>query len=90
MIKYRINNDGHGRSFSNIIGDNDAILDEFVLRPKFRYYDNQVFHKLSKHLCQTNDFSLFYTNICLLSVNLENLETLISDLECNFYRYSHV
>ena len=90
MIKYRINNDGHGRSFSNIIGDDDAILDEFVLRLKFRYNDNQVFHKLSKHLCQTNDFSLFYTNICLLSVNLENLETLISDLERNFYRYSHV
>ena len=84
MIKYRTNNDGHERSFSNTIGDNDPILDEFVLRPKFRYYDNQEFHKLSKHLCQTNDFSLFYTNICSLSVNLENLETLISDLECNW------
>ena len=72
MIKYRINNDGHGRSFSNIIGDNDAILDEFVLRPKFRYYDNQVFHKLSKHLCQTNDFSLFYTNICFIPTFVYN------------------
>ena len=42
------------------------------------------FHKLSKHLYQTNDFSLFHRNICLLSANLEKLETLISNLEFSF------
>ena len=32
------------------------LLDDFVLQPNFKYYDNHEFHKLSKHLHQTNDF----------------------------------
>ena len=47
-----------------IIDNNDAILDDFVLQTNIKYYDNDEFHKLSKHLHQTNDFSLFHTNIC--------------------------
>ena len=81
VFKYRINDNDHERSYGNIIDNNDAILDNFVLQPNFKYYDNHEFHKLSKHLHQTNDFSLFQTNICSLN---ENLETLISNLEFSF------
>ena len=41
-------------------------------------------HKLSKHLHEANDFSLFHANICSLNANLENLETVISNLEFSF------
>ena len=84
FFKYRINDNDHERSYGNIIDNNDAILDNFVLQPNFKYYDNHEFHKLSKHLYQTNDFSLFHTNICSLIANFENLETLISNLEFSF------
>ena len=84
VFKYRINDGDHERSYGNIIDNNDAILDEFVLQPNFKYYDNHEFHKLRKQLHQTNDFSLFYINICSLNVNLENFETLISNLEFSF------
>ena len=81
VFKYRINGGDHERSYGNIINNNDAILDDFVFQLKFKYYDNQEFHKLSRHLRQTNDFSLYHTNICSVNANLENLETLISNLE---------
>ena len=61
VFKYRINDNDHERSYGNITDNNDAILDDFVLHPNFKYYDNHEFHKLSKHLHQTNDFSLFHT-----------------------------
>ena len=83
-FKYRINDGDHERSYGNIIDNNDAILDDFVLQPNFKYYDNHEFHKLSKHLHQTNDFSLFHINICSFNANLENLKTLISNLEFSF------
>ena len=63
---------------------NDAILDDFVLQPNFKYYENHEFHKLRKHLHQTNDFSLFHTNTCSLNVNFENLGTLVSNMEFSF------
>ena len=81
VFKYRIDDSDHERSYGNITGNDDTVLDNFVLQPNFKYYDNHEFHKLSKHLHQTNDFSLFHTNICSLNRNLENLETLISNLE---------
>ena len=84
VFKYRVNDNDHERSYGNIIDNNDAILHHFVLQPNFKYYDNHDFHKLSKHLHQTNDFSLFHTNICSFNANLENLETLISNLEFSF------
>ena len=84
VFKYRINDGDHERSHGNIIDNIDAILDDFVLQPNFKYYDNHQFHKLSKQLHQTVDFSLFHTNICSLSANLENFETLFSNLEFSF------
>ena len=84
VIKYRIDDNDHERSYGNIIDNDDAKLDDFVLQPNFKYYDNHEFHKLSRHLHQTNDFSLFHTNICSLNANLEDLETLISNLESSF------
>ena len=60
------------------------LLDDFTLQSNFKYYDNHEFHKLSKYVHETNDFSLFYTNICSLNANLENLETLVSNLEFSF------
>ena len=84
VFKYIINGGDHERSYGNIVDNNDAILDDFVLQPNFKYYGNHEFHKLSKQLHQTNDFSLFHTNICSLNANLENLETLISNLEFSF------
>ena len=84
VFKYRINDNDHEKTYGNIIDNNNAILDNFVLQPNFKYYDNHEFHKLSKHLHQTNDFSLFHTNICSLNANFENLETLISNLEFSF------
>ena len=66
VFKYRINDNDHERSYGNIFDNNDAILDDFVLQPNFKYYDNHEFHKLSKHLQLTNDFHLFHTNICSL------------------------
>ena len=50
VFKYRINDNDHERSYGNITDNNDAILDNFVLQPNFKYYDNHEFHKLSKHL----------------------------------------
>ena len=50
-----------------------------LLQPTF-FFMNFI----SKHLHQTNDFSLFHRNICSLSANLEKLETLISNLEFSF------
>ena len=84
VFKYRINDNDHERSYGNIIDTSDAILDDFVLQKNFKYYNNHEFHKLSKHLGQTNDFSLFHTNICSLIANLENLEALINNFESNF------
>ena len=84
VSRYRINDGDHERSYSNIIYNNYAILDDFVLQPKFKYYDNHEFHMLSKQVHQTHDFSLFHTNIFLLNANLENLETPISNLEFSF------
>ena len=84
VFKYRVNDNYHEISYGNIIDNNDAILDNFVLQPNFKYYDNHEFHKLNKHLHQTNDFSLFHTNICSLNANFEKLETLISNLEFRF------
>ena len=40
VFKYRINDNDHERSYGNIIDNNDAILDAFVLQPNFKYYDN--------------------------------------------------
>ena len=74
VFKYKIDGNGHERLYGNIIAYNDAILDEFVLQPNFKYYDHPEFHKLSKHMHQANDFSLFYTNICSLNANLEILK----------------
>ena len=79
VFKYRVNDNDHERSYGNIIDNYDAILDNSVLQPNFKYYDNHEFHKLSKHLHETNDFSLFHTNICSLNANLGNLEALISN-----------
>ena len=77
VYKYRINDIDHKRSYANVIDNNDAILDDFVLQPNFKYYDNHEFRKLSKHLHQTNDFSLFHTDICSLNANF-NLEFSLS------------
>ena len=74
VFKYTINDRDHERSYGNIIDNNDAILDDLVLQPNFIYYDNHEFHELSKHLHQTNDFSLFHTNICSFNTNLEKLK----------------
>ena len=57
VFKYRINDNGHEKLYGNIFDNNDAMLDDFVLQPKFKYYDNHEFHKLSKHLHGTNYFS---------------------------------
>ena len=84
VFKYRINENDHERSYGSITDNNDAILNDFVLQPNFQYYDNHELHKLSKHLHEINDFSLFLTKICSLNANLENLETLISNLEFSF------
>ena len=40
IVKYRINDSDYERSYGNIIGNNDAILDNVVLQPKFKYYGN--------------------------------------------------
>ena len=84
VFKYSINNNDHETSYGNIIDDNDSILDDFVLQPNFKYYDNHELDRLSKHLHQTNDFILFHTNIRSLSTNIENLERLTSNLEFSF------
>ena len=84
VFKYRINGNHHERSYVSIIKNNDAIINDFVLQANFKYYDHHIFHKLIKNLHQTNDFSLFHTNICSLNGNLENLQTLISNLEISF------
>ena len=34
----------HKRSYGNTIDNNDAMLDDFVLQPNFKHYDN---HELS-------------------------------------------
>ena len=39
-FKYRINDSDYKRSYGNIIGNNDAILDNVVLQPNFKYYGN--------------------------------------------------
>ena len=84
VFKYRIDDNDHEMSYVSIIKNNDAIINDFVLQANFKYYDNHIFHKLIKNLHQTNDFSLFHTNICSLNGNLENLQTLISNLEISF------
>ena len=58
VFKYSINNNDHETSYGNIIDNNDSILDDFVLQPNFKYYDNHELDRLSKHLHQTNN--LFY------------------------------
>ena len=75
VFKYRINDNDHEMTYGNIIDNNDAKLDDFVLQPNFRYYDNHEFHKLSKHLHQTNDFSLEFqsTWIEILNGNKRNI-----------------
>ena len=45
VFKYRINDNGHEKSYGNIIDNNDAILDEFILQPNFKYCNNHGFHK---------------------------------------------
>ena len=84
VFKYTINDNDHERSYGNIIDNNDAILDDFVFEPNFKYNDNHEFHKLSKHIHQTNNSSLYHTRICSLNGNLENLEILISNFRFSF------
>ena len=50
ICKHSIHDDDNKRSYSNIVGNNDAILDEFILQPNVKYYDNHEFHKLSKNV----------------------------------------
>ena len=59
-----MNDNDEKRSYDNVIENNDAVLDKFVLQPIFKYYNNHELHKLSTHVHQTNDFSLLLTNIC--------------------------
>ena len=79
IFRYRIYDSDHERSYGSI-NNNNAMLDNFVLQPNFKYYDNHEFHNLSKHLHQTNGFALFHTNIYSLNANLENLETIVCNL----------
>ena len=57
LVGNKVNDNGHEKLYGNIFDNNDAMLDDFVLQPKFKYYDNHEFHKLSKHLHGTNYFS---------------------------------
>ena len=40
-FKYRVNDSDYKRSYASIIGNNDAILDNVVLQPNFKYYANR-------------------------------------------------
>ena len=79
VFKYRINDDDHGRSHENIIDKNDVILDEFVLQPNFKHYDNHEFYKLSKHLHELMILVCFMPTFVHSYTNIENVEARVSN-----------
>ena len=60
------------------------MIDNVLLQPNLKYYQNHDFHKLSKGLKGNKVFSLLRTNIYSLQEKFENLQNLISNLDHSF------
>ena len=60
------------------------MIDNFLLQPNFKYYQNHDFLKLIKGLKRNKTFSLLHTNIYSLQGNFENLQNLINNLDHSF------
>ena len=67
----------------NIIDENGTIMDDLI-QPSFKYYQNHEFHKLCKKKKPKNIFGVFYSNICSLQANFDNLQNLINNLGHQF------
>ena len=60
------------------------MIENFLLQPNFKYYQNHDLHKLSKGLKGNKIFSLLHTNVCSLRGNFESMQNLINNLDHSF------
>ena len=60
------------------------MIDNFLLQPNFKYYQNHDFHKLIKGLKGNKTFNILHTNIYSLQGNFQNLQNLINNLDHSF------
>ena len=75
---------GDTKREKQLIDEKDNMIDNFLLQPNFKYYQNHDFHKLIKGLKGNKTFSLLHTNIYSLQGNFENLKNLINNLDHSF------
>ena len=55
------------------------------IKPNFKFYDTHDFHKLKlSQQSESDNFTLFHTNICSLQSNIEDLEILLHGLNHDF------
>ena len=71
-------------TFNNTNDTNDQILDNFLIQPNFKFYQNHDFYKMSEKINKNKDFSIFHANICSLQGNFEKLHNLVASLEFKF------
>ena len=64
--------------------DANNFLESFTLQLNFDYFQTHDFHQLIRKKQAQNSFSILHTDICSLHANVEDLETLINNLEHNF------
>ena len=75
---------GDTKREKQLIDEKDNMIDNFLLQPNFKYYQNHDFHKLIKGLKGNKTFSLLHTNIYSVQGNFENLQNLIKNLDHSF------
>ena len=75
---------GDTKREKRLIDEKDNMIDNVLLQPNFKLYQNHDFHKLIKGLKGNKTFILLHTNIYSLQGNFENLQNLIKNLDHSF------
>ena len=50
VFKFKISNSKKDTFFTNAVDINDQILNDFTIKPNFKYYQNHEFHKITNNL----------------------------------------
>ena len=72
---------GDTKREKQLIDEKKNMIDNFLLQPNFKFYQNHDFHKLIKGLKGNKTFSILHTNIYSLQGNFENLQNPINNLD---------
>ena len=80
IFNYKVNSEKTDKPHSSHVDYSDMMTDNFILQPKFKFYQIHEFHKLVNNLSENKTFSVFHTNIGSLQANFDNLQNLINKL----------